>query len=582
MCDREDSPLIDKRKRKRKRKKKRKFEDIESDQTIKQNVDNSSNVRKKKKKKKNKRRKLNSDTTTSDPVATGTNTMNKANDLIKKALNNNRLQLTQSVCCPICIVDLSHLSESEMDSHIQKCVTMYQQIKQRQQEQIENNTTITTATLHQQRREKNIKHKKVVNEWKHILKPSNNDNIEMKDDKIQQKQRGIPGFKKLKGTNIVINKFNYNSIENINNGYSVHFLTHFRYDYYIGVTSQWDKPIYCSSITAKLMKHMLNIKHDVIHELPMNQRIEIPDSNPVTFVTLFDAKNHIKGSVNLLFEITNHRKIQISNKSNNHNHKDKTVTINGQKNLSMHNWLIPYKGKENENNDRNKNKNIEVMYKDLYCGDFHFDGTEKYQILKDIKIRNLYLDTTFCHPKYKYISEMNLFEKIKDMIDQIFIKKVDGEKICFIFGIQFIERIKLLMYLAKNYNQKIFVNRTKKRLIDLLEFEDDDNERFTVLRNDAKQFQTLAINNITFKNLNKLLEADDECDQYIGIKLVKPKGTGTNIRKITKEKITLINVPYSDHSTFEELKQFVIKVKPLKIIPTANLKESTKYIAKYF
>ena len=68
----------------------------------------------------------------------------------------------------------------------------------------------------------------------------------------------------------------------------------------------------------------------------------------------------------------------------------------------------------------------------------------------------------------------------------------------------------------------------------------------------------------------------------VGIKLIEPKGIKTNIKKTTKGNVTLINVPYSEHCNFEELTQFVKKIKPIKIIPTANFKESTKYTTKYF
>ena len=231
---------------------------------------------------------------------------------------------------------------------------------------------------------------------------------------------------------------------------------------------------------------------------------------------------------------------------------------------------------------------IEVVYRDLYCGDFHFDGNEEREILKDIHIRNLYLDTTFCHPQYQYLSEIKLFKKIKNIIDEFMNdhekekEKENGNRICFMFGIKFIERLRLFIYLAKIYKEKVYVNKTKMRLINLLDFTNKDNKIFSTSYDDASIFQTTSVKNINFKNLNKILESDKECDKIIGIKLIVPKGKKTNIRKITKGNITLINIPYSEHCNFKELTQFINKIKPTKIIPTANFKESTKYIAKYF
>jgi len=176
--------------------------------------------------------------------------------------------------------------------------------------------------------------------------------------RVHTKQdRAIATFQKIKGTNIVINKFNYDSIQNINSlNKSIHFLTHFRFDHYIGIESEWNVPIYCSQITANLSQKMLNLNESILCPLPMNKKILIPRSNPLTFVTLFDANNYIKGSVNLLFEITNNRNVQKQDK--NENNLKKIVNINGQKNMSLHNWLIADDTKEQSVN----NENYEIGY----------------------------------------------------------------------------------------------------------------------------------------------------------------------------------------------------------------------------
>eukprot|EP01084_Bolivina_argentea_P317596 550670_1 len=248
----------------------------------------------------------------------------------------------------------------------------------------------------------------------------------------------------------------------------------------------------------------------------------------------------------------------------------------------MHNWLVPYEG----NNKENNNGNNEIVYSDMYCCDFHLNKNdkyeyEKYNILKDINIRNLYLDTTYFHPKYKYICEMELFKNVENIMNDL-IEKNKGKKICFMFGIIFIEKIKLLIYISKRFKQVIYVNKTKKRLLDLLGLSKEDNDCFSSVFDNEKQFQTIGLRDINFKNLNKIIKDDEYYEKIVGVKLITPNGETSNIRKMTKNDVTLVTVPYSEHCNFEELKYFIRMVEPLKITPTANLKEATKYIAKYF
>eukprot|EP01083_Nonionella_stella_P173832 600794_1 len=297
-ANREDSPLIIKKNKRKKKGKKRKFTEI----------DGHSNENKSKRRKAKKQSELNS----SD---------NSAYSSPKK-----RIKLSQSVCCPICIVNISIFSDIEADTHIANCLAKYQAMKQNQTENISNSANVS---MHQQRRQNQIKQKQTVDKWNKIFDPKPNINIKRKKDTTAHNSNAfvIPAFKQLKGTNIIINKFNYHTVNPTKYHHSVHFLTHFRFDYYIGITSQWSKPIYCSQITAKLLKHKFTLKEDVIHALPMYKQTLISHSNPVVFVTLLPSNNYINGSVNLLFQITGNRSVRYQN---NHNTKRETViNING-------------------------------------------------------------------------------------------------------------------------------------------------------------------------------------------------------------------------------------------------------------
>ena len=78
-------------------------------------------------------------------------------------------------------------------------------------------------------------------------------------------------------------------------------LRHAHSDHYTNLSSSWKNgPIYCSTKTANLIIHMLNVDKEWVRPLPMDTPTIIPDSNGVT-VTLIDA-NHCPGSCLFFFE----------------------------------------------------------------------------------------------------------------------------------------------------------------------------------------------------------------------------------------------------------------------------------------
>jgi hypothetical protein len=104
-----------------------------------------------------------------------------------------------------------------------------------------------------------------------------------------------PTYTIIQDTRFVVDAFSYGSISDCD-GY---FLTHYHSDHFGGLRSGWSHgPIYCSKITANLVKQELNVNSRYIHALPMNELYPIPNSN-VT-VALIDA-NHCPGSVLFLF-----------------------------------------------------------------------------------------------------------------------------------------------------------------------------------------------------------------------------------------------------------------------------------------
>jgi L-ascorbate metabolism protein UlaG (beta-lactamase superfamily) len=108
----------------------------------------------------------------------------------------------------------------------------------------------------------------------------------------EKKRRPLPYYKRLAGTRVVVDAFSFGEIQDCE-GY---LLSHFHSDHYMGLTANWMYgPIYCSEITARLVKTRLGVAADFIHPLPMNIPCLLSGTDGLT-VTLIDA-NHCPGAV---------------------------------------------------------------------------------------------------------------------------------------------------------------------------------------------------------------------------------------------------------------------------------------------
>jgi DNA cross-link repair 1A protein len=110
-------------------------------------------------------------------------------------------------------------------------------------------------------------------------------------------QRTCPFYKIMPGLYICVDAFRYGKVD----GQNAYFLSHFHSDHYIGLTSSWcHGPIYCSKVTANLVRQQLKVESKWVVPLEFEKKVEIPGTQGV-FVTMIPA-NHCPGSSLYLFE----------------------------------------------------------------------------------------------------------------------------------------------------------------------------------------------------------------------------------------------------------------------------------------
>ena len=421
-------------------------------------------------------------------------------------------------------------------------------------------------------------------------------------------QRTCPFYKILPGFSICVDAFRYGAVE----GCKAYFLSHFHSDHYIGLTSSWcHGPIYCSHVTANLVRQQLRVDPKWVFDLSFNQKLEVPETGGVE-VTMIPA-NHCPGSSLFLYE--------------------KVV-------------------------GKGPNPKIQRV---LHCGDFRACKAHvQHPLLRpDVidavtgkksaqqKLDVCYLDTTYLTPKYAFPSQEDVIKSCadmcvslsKDFVDENdsweqtkreragsgmvkFVRKDSGIKteedlpetnpapaaesptkrkrgrLLVIVGTYSIGKERICLGVAKALNSKIYAPPQKQRIVAALE-DPDLNARMTTDPLEAQvhmqmlmeiRAETLADYLTGYKphfsrivgfrpsgwnyrppssrftespSVQTVLYSDNWKSRYTMADLVPQRGS-------TRE-ANCFGVPYSEHSSFRELTMFCCALRIDKIIPTVNV-----------
>ncbi|KAJ6745874.1 DNA CROSS-LINK REPAIR PROTEIN PSO2/SNM1-RELATED [Salix koriyanagi] len=291
------------------------------------------------------------------------------------------------------------------------------------------------------------------------------------------------------------------------------FLTHFHMDHYQGLTRSFcHGRIYCSLITAKLVNLKIGIPWDSLHVLPLNQKICIDGVD----VTCLDA-NHCPGSIIILFEPPNGKAV-------------------------------------------------------LHTGDFRFsEKMVAMPVLQMSSIHTLILDTTYCNAQYDFPKQEAVIQFVIEAIQA----EAFNPKTLFLIGSYTIGKERLFLEVARVLHKKVYVNMAKFRLLECLGFPEEDMRWITLNEQESHIHVVPMWTLASFKRLKHI------SSQYAGrfTLIVAFSPTGWTCGKGKKKSpgrrcqqgtIIRYEVPYSEHCSFTELREFVKFVSPEKIIPSVN------------
>ncbi|GBP42997.1 DNA cross-link repair 1A protein [Eumeta japonica] len=276
----------------------------------------------------------------------------------------------------------------------------------------------------------------------------------------------------------------------------------------------------------------------------------------------------------------------------------------------------------------------------LHTGDFRATpAMESYPIFWNKDIHTVYLDTTYCNPRYDFPTQDQSLEMALYLLRQ---KKQEVEKaghsfssVLIVCGTYTIGKEKFLLGIARRVGCSVWASSEKATVISAVE-----GHVFNMPPPQTCQLHALPMRDLTYENnfaketiVNQraISEKNSSERKRVKARLIqyamractgssvwqvccgfarpsvvngskrffrgldsfkgtfnevvafKPSGweNGKN-STIEKDKVTIHGIPYSEHSSFSEMVRFIKYLKPKLVVPTVDISGGVKSVQKYF
>ncbi|KAG7586032.1 DNA ligase ATP-dependent central [Arabidopsis thaliana x Arabidopsis arenosa] len=312
----------------------------------------------------------------------------------------------------------------------------------------------------------------------------------------------IPQSKRIPKTNFIVDLFRFPQHSSTSVAF---FLSHFHSDHYSGLSSTWSKGIiFCSHKTARLVEEILQVPSQFVFALPMNQMVMIDGSE----VVLIEA-NHCPGAVQFLFKV------------------------------------------------KLENGGFERY---VHTGDFRFCDEMRFDsfLSSFIGCDGVFLDTTYCNPKFVFPTQEESVGYVVSVID-----KIDGE--C-------VETKKRVLFLVATYVIDVNFGDFGVWGSESGMFTEDVNESDVHVVGWNVLGETWPYFRPNFVKMNEIM-VEKGYDKVVGF---VPTGWTYEVKQNKfavrfKDSMEIHLVPYSEHSNYDELREYIKFLKPKRVIPTVGV-----------
>ncbi|KAE9446114.1 hypothetical protein C3L33_22068, partial [Rhododendron williamsianum] len=347
----------------------------------------------------------------------------------------------------------------------------------------------------------------------------------------RQRPRVCPFYKKIPGTSFTVDAFRYGQIE----GCNAYILSHFHADHYGGLSKGWSHgPIYCTTLTARLVRLCL---------------MSIQCKQLLHYVFILDCVL-LKRAIDICFPWGSLRRfirpLEVGIEHVIEGIKVTMLEANHCPGAALIHFCLP--------NGR--------CY--LHTGDFRASKLMcAYPLLVNQRVNVLYLDTTYCNPKYRFPSKEDVLSFVV-RVTQNFLRK--QPKTLIIVGAYSIGKECVYLAISKALGVKIYANSSRRRILQSFGWPELSGN----LCSNGKETPLHALEDYSKTYMG----------QYTAVLAFRPTGWTYSeaigsyldlIKPTSRGTVTIYGVPYSEHSSFTELREFVQFLRPEKIIPTVNI-----------
>ena len=217
-------------------------------------------------------------------------------------------------------------------------------------------------------------------------------------------------------------------------------------------------------------------------------------------------------------------------------------------------------------------------------------------------VDTLFLDTTYCAPQHTFPLQSDAVDFVADLVKA---NRFANPHTLFLFGTYTIGKEEVFLAAARAISSKVYVHPAKKRVLDCLEWPEADKKLLTTSASES-DLHVVPMSCINFKHMATCLSMSKgrRAGGYKTIVGIRPTGwtfsggaqgrggrlgagstgptgpaggrVGGGVEKALgvsrqeKGPLVIYGVPYSEHSSFSELREMVKLVGARQVVPTVN------------